>query len=155
MRASNAEGTGPWSASGTGSTGDTPPPSNNAPTFTEEGEDPTRSVPENSPIGTNVGSAVEASDSDGDTLTYSLEGTDAASFSIGSDDGQLKTNAALDFESKNSYSVTVTVSDPNGGSDTIAVTVTVTNLSPTITSGPFFSELRREWNELGGGLRRL
>ena len=42
--------------------------------------------------------AVAATDSDNDTLTYSLGGTDAASFSINTSTGQLQTKAALDYE---------------------------------------------------------
>ena len=49
--------------------------------------------------------------SDKDTLTYSLGGTDAASFDIDTPTGQLKTKADLDFETKASYSVDVQVSD--------------------------------------------
>lgn len=97
------------------------------PTF-NEGTATTRTVPENTSSGTNIGSAVSASDSDGDTLTYRLGGRDAASFSIDAANGQLRTSAALDFETKSSYSVTVTVSDGNGGSASIAVTITVTDV---------------------------
>ena len=42
-----------------------------APVF-EEGETTTRSVPENRPAETEVGDPVDADDSDGDELTYSL-----------------------------------------------------------------------------------
>ena len=38
-----------------------------------------------------VGAAVTATDADGDTLTYSLEGTDAAKFGIDSGSGQIQT----------------------------------------------------------------
>ena len=46
-----------------------------------------------------------------DTLTYSLGGTDSASFDIDDETGQIKTKAALDHETKETYTVTVTVSD--------------------------------------------
>ena len=47
---------------------------------------------ENSAAGTNVGTAVPATDPDeGDTITYSLSGTDAASFEIGGSTGQIAT----------------------------------------------------------------
>ena len=100
---------------------------NNPPSFTD-GPSTTRSIQENTTSGTNIGSPVSATDSDsGDTLTYSLGGTDAESFSIVSTTGQLQTNAALDYETKNSYEVTVSVSDGNEGSDSITVTISVTN----------------------------
>ena len=44
-------------------------------------------------------------------MTYSLTGTDAASFDIDSGTGQIKTKDALDREDKDSYSVKVSVSD--------------------------------------------
>ena len=47
-----------------------------------------------------------------DTLTYGLQrGTDAASFDIDSMTGQLKAKAPLDYETKTSYMVIVTVTD--------------------------------------------
>ena len=52
-------------------------------------------------------------------------------FRIVSTSGQLQTNAALDYETKASYTVTVSVSDGNGGSDTIAVTISVTDVDET------------------------
>ena len=104
---------------------------NNPPVFTD-GSSTTRSVAENTVSGQNIGSAVSATDRDsGDTLTYTLGGTDAASFRIVSTSGQLQTHAALDYETKNSYSVTVSVSDGNGGSDSITVTINVTDVDET------------------------
>ena len=77
----------------------------------------------------DVGAAVTATDTDGDTLTYSLEGADAAKFGIVSTSGQIQTKAGekYDREAKASYSVTVKASDAMGGSDTVAVTITVDN----------------------------
>ena len=106
-------------------------PGNNTPSFTD-GTSTTRTVAENTASGTNIGIAVAATDSDsGDTLTYSLGGTDASSFSIVSTSGQLQTSAALDYETKTSYSVTISVSDGNGGSDSIDVTINVTDVNET------------------------
>ena len=65
-------------------------------------------VDENTAAGENIESPVAATDPNpGDTLTYTLGGTDAASFGIGAGTGQLQTKAALDHETKDSYSVTV------------------------------------------------
>ena len=49
-------------------------------------------------------------------------------FTINSTDGQLRTLAALDYETDPSYSVEITVTDGNGGSDTISVTINVTDV---------------------------
>ena len=66
-----------------------------------------------------------------------MGGTDAASFSIVSTSGQLQTNAALDYETKASYAVTVSASDQNNVSDSISVTISVTDANdpPAFTDG--------------------
>ena len=111
---------------------------NDAPIFAE-GINATRSIAENTAAGQNIGTPVAATDDDADMLTYTLGGTDAASFSILSTTGQLRTRAALDYETKNAYAVTVSVSDGNDGTDSIAVTINVTdvreNRAPVFTEG--------------------
>ena len=101
-------------------------PTNSAPVFTE-GTSTTRSVAENTASGQNIGAPVTATDADtSDTLTYTLGGTDAAAFGIVRSSGQLQTSAPLNFETKDSYAVTVSVSDGDGGADSINVTIDVT-----------------------------
>ena len=93
----------------------------------------TREVPENSGAGVDVGAPVQASDDAGDTLTYTLEGTDAASFAIDSATGQIQTTSGVtyDHEAKSSYTVTVTATDGNTPpqSATSSVRITVANLN--------------------------
>ncbi len=109
---------------------------NNPPQFSE-GTTTTRNVFENSPAGTDIGNPVAATDADtGDTLTYSLGGTDVASFTIDSTTGQLRTAAALDYETQTIYTVTVNVFDRNGGQDSITVTIYVTDINETGTTTP-------------------
>ena len=104
------------------------PPANNAPEFATATT--TREVAENTATGTDFGAPVEATDADaGDTLTYTLGGTDAASFDIDSASGQLMTKAALDFETTPSYTVEVMADDGNGGTDTIEMTISVEDVS--------------------------
>ncbi len=112
---------------------------NTAPVFSE-GSGTTRSIAENTISGINIGSAVSATDVDKDTLTYSLGGTNASSFSINFSTGQIKTSAALDYETKNRYLVTITVRDGNGGSDTISVTINITDMDEGTNTAPVFSE---------------
>ena len=115
-------------------------PSNAAPVFPSGTI--TRSVAENTAANTNIGSPVAARDTDaGDTLTYSLEGTDGGSFTIVSTSGQIQTSAALNYEAKSSYSVTVKVNDGTVNV-TKAVTISVTDVdeppgtpdAPTVTA---------------------
>ncbi len=87
-----------------------------------------RTVAENTAAGQDIGTPVAATDNNGDALTYALGGTDAASFDINTGSGQLMTQAALDYETMATYSVTVTASDSGGLRDSIDVTITVTNV---------------------------
>ena len=119
-------------------------PDNNAPLFAETMA--TRTVPENSPAGTDVGAAVTATDADsGDTLTYSLEGTDAGSFTIVETSGQIRTVTGVTYDHEapqNSYSVTVKADDSADGTDTIAVTINVTDddtEAPDTPDAPYVS----------------
>ena len=121
---------------------------NSVPAF-DEGISTSRSMPENTTTGTNIGEPVEAMDADsGDTLTYSLNGADASSFSLDTSSGQLQTKAGVsyDFETKVNYGVSVRVhdgKDPEGNPDAniddgiiVAINITNVNEQPTITSGP-------------------
>ena len=106
---------------------------NTAPVFSDSEGNPiteaVRSVVENTAAGENVGAPVTAMDADNDTLTYSLGGTDMASFDIDPATGQIMVGAGtmLDYETKASYMVTVTASD-GIASGSIDVTVMVTNM---------------------------
>ena len=97
--------------------------------------------------GTDTGDPVRATDAD-DTdddqlLTYSLSGADAGSFTIASDlsatnrGGLITTKSKLDYETKSTYKVTVTATDPGGLSASIDVTIMVTdvNEAPEILVG--------------------
>ena len=121
------------------------PPVNSAPAFpaTERGQ---REVAENATGGTAVGDRVVANDFNNDLLTYSLSGTDAALFTIGTNDGQIRvaTGAQLDFETKRTLRVTVEVTDgknalgdpdANAIDDRQSVTITLTdvNEAPVVT----------------------
>ena len=110
-----------------------------------------RSVEENQ-ANVNIGAPVEATDQDGDTLTYELTSGDTSSFTINSSTGQLRTVGALDSDTQATYSVTVSVrdnKDDQGGRDTaeddsitVAITVTDVNETPVVTGSttPEFAE---------------
>ena len=128
-RAHNAEGTSSWGATGSGKTN-----ANRPPTF-DEGSSTSRSLPENTAGFMDFGGPLAATDRDDDTLTYELEGTDAASFNIDPSNGQLSTRGIdYDHESKSSYQATVKVSEVWNGEDRITVNIAVTDqLEPPLT----------------------
>jgi len=106
---------------------------------------------------------VTATDADlpAQTLTYSISGgADAARFTINSATGVLSFVTAPNFEAptdagtNNVYDVTVRVSDGEGGTDTQAISVTVTNTNdtaPVVTPGQLFvfSELATNSTTVG------
>lgn len=87
------------------------------------------SLAENSAAGTSVGT-VDASDVDGDDLSFALSGTDAAPFAIDALSGAISVvdASALDFETKSQFDFTVDVSDGNGGQASANVRVNLTNV---------------------------
>ena len=110
----------------------------------KDGADPiTLAIDENSAAGTNVGT-VRATDEDDDPLTHSVGGSDslifASTFDYDTSTGAitLQTGAAVDHETKASYSITVSVTDgedatgvaetPATTDDTVVVTINVTNI---------------------------
>ena len=103
----------------------TPPAPNSDPEFTE-GATADRRVQQGTAADENIGTPIEATDADADTLTYTLGGTDMASFAIDSATGQLMTTAASAALATGDYEVTVTADDGEGGSATITVTIMVT-----------------------------
>ena len=155
VRARSEEDTGDWSRVGSGAPN--PDVANRNPAFS--GGSRTLSVAENTPPNTDVGASLAATDRDGDTLTYTLEGADADSFDIlsTSDGGQIRTSAALDHEDKPSYSVTVRVRDGRGGADAANVTINVTDVDGEAPDTPFAptvtavssTRLQVSWEEPG------
>ena len=130
---------------------------NSAPTFPTSTAD--RTIAENTAAGENVGGTFTATDSDGDTLTYTLEGTDAASFNLITTGGvaQIRTKPGVTYnhEVKSTYIVDLKADDGNGGTATVTVTITITDVNEppgrpaapnvTATSGSTTS-LNVSWN---------
>jgi uncharacterized protein YjiK len=95
---------------------------------------PVTNIPENTPVATplKVADIVVADDGLG-TNVYSLTGADASFFEISGTSLFVKAGTILDFEIKNSYSITIRVDDASVGSTpdaTVAYTLTVTNVEP-------------------------
>ena len=120
---------------------------NDAPTFTTNTT--TRSIREGTPANRNIGTPVSATDEDADTLTYTLDGTDAASFSLNSMNGRLKTKVPLNHEIKNIYEVTVTATDTENLANTISVTINV--IAPVVFSDAGLEAAVRSALGIGSG----
>ena len=126
-------------------------PSNSPPSFSAGPV--ARSLPENA-AGREVGDPVAAADPDSwDTLTYGISGPNPGGFTIDPATGQLRSGPAdnYDFEDagKNSYQVTVTVSDGRL-TDSVTVTITVADVNelPVFGEGPAAA---RQLDENTGG----
>ena len=106
-------------------------PVNDAPEF--ETEMTTRTVSESAQPGDEVGTKVAATDVDDITLTYRLSG--ASDFVIDAT-GQIQVapGVTLDREHTSSYEVTVTASDRLNESDSITVTINVSNVNEAPTA---------------------
>ena len=100
---------------------------NNAPVFSSSNV--ALGIAENTAAGVDIGDPVTATDADaGDTLIYTLRGTDAESFDIVETTGQIRTKAGVsyDFEARPSYTVTVRVSDSAATAEA-SVTISITD----------------------------
>ena len=107
----------------------------------------------------NVGSPVMAEDPDSnaDPLIYTLSGDDAGAFRV-RDNGQIEVAAGteLDFETKDTYMVTLMAEDSFGASATIMVTIMVTDMdeAPEIMRVPDANvapEVRFRHDQQNGG----
>jgi len=98
-------------------------------------EEFTRTVAENSAPGSPVGAPVTVLRNSGNKVAYSLEGPDAALFTIEQDSGQILVGegAVLDYESGTTSYTVVVVADPSSGADVRAtVTISVVDVSETV-----------------------
>jgi PKD repeat protein len=111
---------------------------NDAPMFASATAE--RMVEENTAAGMMIGDPLTAMDDDGDDVTYSLGGDDMESFAIDGTTRQLMTMAMLDHETKDSYMVMVTATDTAGLTDSIIVTISVTD----VNDAPMFASATAE-----------
>jgi hypothetical protein len=115
---------------------------NEAPVITSNGGGATASV--NALENQTAVTTVTSTDVDGGTPAYSIiGGADQSLFNIGSSSGVLTFEAAPDYENpmdadtNGVYEVTVQVSDGNGGTDTQAISVTVTDETEATLAGDY------------------
>ena len=95
-----------------------------------------RQVEENLPAGSAIGDPVTNADLVG-SLTHSLAGTDADSFSIDGASGQLRTAEPLDYEVRDSYEAIVRIKHDGGTTDTrVAISVLDVEEPGTVSVAP-------------------
>ena len=99
---------------------------NTAPEFTSGS---TFSAEENQNLAANI----NAYDDNGDSISYSLEGADSASFNINSKSGVLTFIEAPDYETKNRYLLTILVSD-SVNSSSLDITINISNIEESAFS---------------------
>ena len=99
-----------------------------------------REINENTPFGVRIGDPIDAASADGSSLTFEITSAAADTFDIEPDTGQLRTKGDLDFESRASYSLQVTITDEYGESASLVVTIKVLDrdeyVEPTATPEP-------------------
>jgi ELWxxDGT repeat protein len=90
-------------------------------------------VAENQPAGTPVGSLFGTDPDDpANSLTFTLVDDAGGAFVL--QNGQIRTNAVFDFETKPSYTITVQATDPFGASFQKALVITVADINETPTA---------------------
>ena len=98
-----------------------------------------REINENTPFGVRIGGPIAAS-SDVSALTFEITSAAADTFDIEADTGQLRTKGDLDFETRASYSLQVTITDEFGESASLVLTIKVLDrdeyVEPTATPEP-------------------
>ena len=128
----NIDSGDPWDFGGSTDDPELRAPPNDLPAFSSTAV--LLTVAEDAALGSNVGAAVTATDSDGDTLTYKLVGAGGAAFDVDGATGQLQVGAALDHETNGSYTVTVQASDEKSVAfKDVTVTVTGVDEPPSLS----------------------
>ena len=83
--------------------------------------------------GASVGDLSSVDEDAGDTVTYTLSGTDAGFFEVVNNKLQLKSNLSANYESKSSLSVIIIANDSGGLSFSQTFNVTVNNINDAPT----------------------
>ena len=116
---------------------------NHSPVFTSGN---TGTVTENAATSTVIYTAT-AFDEDDNSLSYSLSGTDQSYLNIHSDTGEVTLKSSADYETKNSYSFVVSVSD-GIAAVTNNVSISVANANDAYTGGVTISGTKAQGQTL-------
>ncbi|XP_077328531.1 cadherin-related family member 2 isoform X2 [Lithobates pipiens] len=100
-------------------------------------------IPEDIPVGSHV-LTINATDADGDTLTYGIEGPDSYYFTCNSSTGEVTLAISVDYEVKTSLIIILTVYDGNTATVTRTIVVIVTDCNdnaPIFEGTPYFTKV--------------
>ncbi|RLA67147.1 MAG: hypothetical protein DRQ78_03150 [Epsilonproteobacteria bacterium] len=87
-------------------------------------------------VAENQTSAITLVATDNDTIAYSISGTDASSFTVGSSSGEVTFNTAPDYETKSSYTFLATATDDTGNASSQTVVITILDIDEVDTTAP-------------------
>ncbi|MBI2381387.1 MAG: cadherin domain-containing protein [Gammaproteobacteria bacterium] len=104
------------------------------------------SIAENSAAGAAV-VQVEATDAEGEALSYRLSGSEAFSIDAA---GQIRVAAPLDYEGTASYSLVITVGDARGAETEAPLTLNLTNVNEVPVLNPAEASVMMEENKPAG-----
>ncbi|MFG0267279.1 MAG: cadherin domain-containing protein, partial [Rhodopirellula sp. JB055] len=109
-------------------------------------------VDEDASIGDTVGIQVSATDSDGETVTYSLVSDPDSKFTIDSSTGIVTLAATLDYDTANQHSFTVraTSEDSSYTEETFTVDVNQLNSAPSFSITPVLASIAENADLTGG-----
>jgi hypothetical protein len=103
-------------------------------------------IDENSAINTVVGTFTVTDEDAGASSTLALSGTDAASFNLSGN--QLRSSAVFDYETKASYSVTITATDNVGATYSKNFNISVLNVNEAPTGITLSNSTINEYNSV-------
>lgn len=96
------------------------------------------SIAENLQTGSHVIQVIATDEDSGDSLTYSIAGSNSSHFTISSSTGLVTTTQPLDQETVGTYTLNVSVTDGSlSATEALSITVIDTNDAPTFTSAPY------------------
>ena len=148
VQARNEEGSSDWSDIAQFTTN-----ANQAPVFGQE-TNTSPSIQENAPSGMTV-TTVTAEDPEGQSITFTL-GPENAPFGINGATGVITTlGHQFDHESEPEHRITITARDTLGGSSSIVITVTVTNVDEDPTGLPEIKGAPHPGSTLSADLTRI
>jgi surface protein len=101
-------------------------------------------------VNENQTSAITLVATDNSTVTYSISGTDAGSFSVNEDTGVVIFNIAPDYETKNAYTFTAIVTDSSNNNNNQNVTINVLDINESNPSSLRPFKLKIKTDNFGG-----